>query len=71
MATQMIGPTEQRPTKPKLSVSESAPFLTDAIPIPRARMNGTVMGPVVTPPESKDTARNSGFVKNAATKTPI
>ena len=34
-------------------------------PTPSAMMKGTVMGPVVTPPESKATARNS-FGTNAA-----
>ena len=31
-------------------------------------MNGTVMGPVVTPPESKATERNSFGTKAASTK---
>ena len=35
-------------------------------PRPKAMMNGTVMGPVVTPPESKATARKSPGTKNAA-----
>ena len=36
---------------------------------PRAMMNGTVIGPVVTPPESKATARNSFGTKNASVNT--
>ena len=41
----------------------------EAMPIPSAMMKGTVMGPVVTPPESKATARNSLGIKNASRKT--
>ena len=41
----------------------------DARPRPRAIMNGTVIGPVVTPPESKATARNSFGTKNASVNT--
>ena len=37
-------------------------------PTPRAMMKGTVMGPVVTPPESKATARNSFGTKAARRK---
>ena len=39
------------------------------MPTPSAMMNGTVMGPVVTPPESNATARNSGGTKNARRNT--
>jgi len=37
-------------------------------PTPSAMMKGTVMGPVVTPPESKATERNSFGTKAASTK---
>ena len=46
-------------TRPKLSLSAFLSLRTAARPMPRAMMNGTVMGPVVTPPESKATARNA------------
>lgn len=37
--------------------------------MPRAMMKGTVIGPVVTPPASKATARNSLGMKSARTNT--
>ena len=37
------------------------------IPAPMDIMNGTVIGPVVTPPESKDSGRKEGSTKNAST----
>ena len=60
----MIGPTEHIATIPKLSLRP--PFLfTDARPIPSAIRNGTVIGPVVTPPESKAAGINSDGQKHA------
>ena len=41
----------------------------DATPTPSAIMNGTVIGPVVTPPESNATERMLSSDKNAAAKT--
>lgn len=41
----------------------------EATPTPRAMMNGTVMGPVVTPPESKAMARKSSGTKKATANT--
>ena len=41
----------------------------EATPTPSAMMNGTVIGPVVTPPESNATERMLSFDKNAAAKT--
>ena len=38
-------------------------------PRPRAMMKGTVMGPVVTPPESKAMARKSPGIKAARVNT--
>ncbi len=38
-------------------------------PTPSASMNGTVMGPVVTPPESNATARNERGTNSASTNT--
>ena len=40
-----------------------------AMPTPSAIIKGTVMGPVVTPPESKATARKSAGTRKASTKT--
>ena len=48
---------EQRATRPKLSSEACRSLRMDEIPTPSAMINGTVMGPVVTPPESKATAR--------------
>ena len=41
----------------------------DAIPIPSAMMKGTVIGPVVTPPESKATGIKSLGTKIDRMKT--
>ena len=49
----MMGPTEQRATRPKLSSAERLSVRMDARPAPSAIIKGTVIGPVVTPPESK------------------
>ena len=51
--TDKIGPILHKDTKPKLSSPECLFLLVDAIPAPSAMINGTVIGPVVTPPESK------------------
>ena len=59
--TTSIGPTEHKAIKPKLFSLESLPPIVWAIPIPRAIINGTVIGPVVTPPESKAIERNAPF----------
>ena len=59
--TASIGPIEQRATKPKLFSPAFLPPSVPAIPTPSAIMNGTVIGPVVTPPESNASGRNSSF----------
>ena len=41
----------------------------DATPTPRDIINGTVIGPVVTPPESKDIERKLSGTKNARMNT--
>ena len=41
----------------------------EATPTPSAMMKGTVMGPVVTPPESKATDRKSGSDRAARINT--
>ena len=48
---------EQSATRPKLSASAFESLRMEATPTPSAMMKGTVMGPVVTPPESKATLR--------------
>ena len=54
-----MGPTLDRATRPKLSLEAFLSPRTEARPTPMAMMKGTVMGPVVTPPESNATARKS------------
>ena len=63
-----MGPMEHMATRPKLSSAAwRSPRIADT-PTPSAMMKGTVMGPVVTPPESKATARNSLGTKTARRK---
>ena len=50
--------------KPKLFSCEFFALLIAAIPAPRAIINGTVIGPVVTPPESKAVGTKSPATKN-------
>ena len=64
-----MGPMLHRATRPKLSLSEWSEWPTEERPRPSAMMNGTVIGPVVTPPESKDTGRNSRGTKAARANT--
>ena len=66
--TAIMGPTEQRAIRPKLSWEDClVPRRVDT-PTPKAIIKGTVMGPVVTPPESKATAKKSGGAKKANAK---
>ena len=53
------GPTEHSATRPKLSSPALPSLRVEETPMPRAIIKGTVMGPVVTPPESNATARKS------------
>ena len=64
-STIRIGPILLRAINPKLSFALSLSLRDEDKPIPRAIINGTVIGPVVTPPESKATARNSLGVARA------
>ena len=57
ISTARIGPIEQRATRPKLSDFALLSLRIEATPTPRAIMKGTVIGPVVTPPESNATER--------------
>ena len=63
----MIGPMLQRATMPKLS-SSSCERERLAMPVPIAIRNGTVIGPVVTPPESKATATKLSIEKQTSRK---
>ena len=59
ISTARIGPTLESATRPKLSFAAFLSLRTEASPTPMAIIKGTVIGPVVTPPESKATAKNS------------
>ena len=48
---------EHMETRPKLSLEACLSLRIAQIPIPKAIIKGTVIGPVVTPPESNATAR--------------
>ena len=62
--TASIGPMLESATRPKLSLAEFLSLLIEARPTPIAMMNGTVIGPVVTPPESNATEIKSLGMKN-------
>ena len=66
-----MGPTEAMATMPKESSWASRSPRMEARPTPSARMNGTVMGPVVTPPESNATARKSRGANSDRANTPM
>ena len=69
--TARIGPTLERATKPKESEAEFLSERMEARPTPKAMIKGTVMGPVVTPPESKATAMKDLGTKKEATSKAI
>ena len=50
--TDKIGPIEHSAVIPKLSLSDFLSLRIEAAPAPSAMINGTLIGPVVTPPES-------------------
>ena len=52
ISTAKIGPTEHSAVKPKPSSEACLSARIEATPVPIAIMNGTLIGPVVTPPES-------------------
>ena len=58
MRTARTGPIEASATNPKPSVVDVLPLIVDATPTPKARIKGTVIGPVVTPPASKEIGKN-------------
>ena len=63
------GPTEQSATKPKLFSCALRPPILRAIPTPSAMINGTVIGPVVTPPESNASARKGVLDRSKSSAT--
>ena len=67
--TASMGPMEQSATRPKLSASAFLSLRMEATPTPSAMMKGTVIGPVVTPPESKATLRKPASDSAASAKT--
>ena len=69
ISTIRMGPMLERATMPKLSSWEVLSARVEAIPTPRDMIKGTVMGPVVTPPESKATAKKDLGAKSITAKT--
>ena len=69
MSTARIGPMEQSATRPKLSAFAPLSLRMFDTPRPSARMNGTVIGPVVTPPESNAMERKFLSVNAASANT--
>ena len=65
-ATASTGPTEHSATRPKLSWAAFSSLRMEDTPTPRAIIKGTVIGPVVTPPLSKETGTKSAGAKNAS-----
>ena len=64
-----IGPIEAIPTKPKESFFAFLPPLTVATPAPKAKINGTVADPVVTPPLSKINGKSVLFCGSKEIRT--
>ena len=61
-----MGPILQRDTRPKLSLEPFLSLLVEERPTPIAIIKGTVMGPVVTPPESNATEiKSEGATKDS------
>ena len=66
-----LNPCSSKPETREFALQTLADDLArmEATPAPRASMKGTVMGPVVTPPESKATARKLFGTKAESAKT--
>ena len=60
---------EQSETRPKLSSAACLSLRIAVIPIPKAIIKGTVIGPVVTPPESNEIERKSFGTKKVRINT--
>ena len=56
--TDRMGPIEHSAVMPKLSDLEFLSLRMDAAPAPSDMIKGTLIGPVVTPPESNATGTN-------------
>ena len=66
-STARTGPTLPSATRPKLSSPLFLSLRTAATPTPRDMINGTVTGPVVTPPASKEMAQKLCGTNRSAT----
>ena len=66
-----MGPTLHKATSPKLSLAPSRSLRAADRPTPSAMINGTVIGPVVTPPESNATAVKASGEKKERRKRRI
>ena len=60
---------EHMDTSPKASLLEFLSLRMAAMPMPSAMINGTVTGPVVTPPESKAAGTKLYGAKKDSRKT--
>ena len=67
--TAIIGPIEHNAVRPNPSVSAPLSLLIAATPVPIAIMKGTLIGPVVTPPESNAKGMNADGTKYDSIKT--
>ena len=67
--TASMGPMDAMPMSPKLSSSADRSLRTEKIPTPSAMMKGTVICPVVAPPESKARATKTGEILEANKNT--
>ena len=65
-STASTEPTLHSAIRPKESDWEFLSLRSEVMPMPSAMMNGTVIGPVVTPPASKDTAMKSAGASMAS-----
>ena len=70
-STAIIGPMLQSPVIPNESSRFPDEIFAAETPAPMDIIKGTVMGPVVTPPESNANGKNDGETKNAITNAPI
>ena len=65
-----MGPIEAKPIRPNPSLAEDE-FVrnTDATPTPSAKMKGTAIGPVVTPPASNEMETKASGTNMESRKT--
>ena len=67
--TAIIGPTEHNAVMPNASSLSLLSERIDAKPVPIAIKKGTLIGPVVTPPESNANGKKFAGVNIASTNT--